>query len=311
MTAGTEVAVGIGGYQGERSIHTRALRALAGSLEQTPLAGGLRLDIDVTAAGTTARQLFDSVDRGERQLCYMASSYLTARVTSLAVLDLPFSVSERAAAYAALDGAAGRILAEDVERATGYRVLGFWDNGFRHLSNRLRPIRRVADCQGLVIRTLDNQIYRDVFAALGFEPRSIDVRDFKAAVVAGAVDAQENPLTNLLGFGLDAYHRFVSLTGHFFGVALLVCHRPWFDGLPGAVRTRLAAAAREATILQRRLAFEEDVSAAAILRQRGVAVLERAEIDLAGFEAACRPIRSREAARLDPALVSAYLGASC
>lgn len=308
-TARGEGAVAVGGYQGERSIHTRALRALVGALGDAPFAGALTLEIDVTASGTTAQQLFDAVDGGGRQACYMASSYLTARVPSLAVLDLPFSVADREAAYAALDGEAGRMLVQDVERATSYRVLGFWDNGFRHLSNRLRPIRRVEDCQGLVIRTLDNQIYRDVFAALGFTPRSIDVRDFKAAVVGGAVDAQENPLTNLLGFGLEAYHRFVSLTGHFFGVALLVCHRPWFEGLPVAARTRLVDAARAATVQQRRWAAEEDATAGAILRERGVAVLRRGEIDVAGFEAACRTIRAREAARLEPALVKAYLGA--
>jgi TRAP-type C4-dicarboxylate transport system substrate-binding protein len=308
MTTEEGVAVRIGGYQGDRSIHTRALRAMVDALDGGPLAGRARLEIDVTGSGTTAQQLFDAVDQGGRHVCYMASSYLTARVPSLAVLDLPFSVADRQAAYAALDGAAGRMLAQDVERATGYRVLGFWDNGFRHLSNRARPIRRAEDCQGLVIRTLDNQIYRDVFAALGFAPRSIDVRDFKAAVASGAVDAQENPLTNLLGFGLEAYHRFVSLTGHFFGVALLVCHRAWFDGLGAAARAQFTDAVQEATAMQRRLAIEEDETSGAILRERGVAVLERGALDIEGFEAACRPIRQREAARLDPVLVKAYLG---
>src|SRR5262245_23079882 len=88
-----EGAVAVGGYQGERSIHTRALRALVGALGDAPFAGAVNLDIDVTVSGTTAQQLFDAVDGGGRQACYMASSYLTARVPSLAVLDLPFSVA--------------------------------------------------------------------------------------------------------------------------------------------------------------------------------------------------------------------------
>jgi TRAP-type C4-dicarboxylate transport system substrate-binding protein len=301
-------AVRAGGYQGERSIHTRALRCVVDALAAETLIGPIALDIDVTASGSTARALFDRVDSGVDHLCYMASSYLTARVPSLAVLDLPFSVANRHAAYDALDAEAGRMLAGDVEARTGYRVLGFWDNGFRHISNRQRPIHGLGDCRGLTIRTLDNAIYREVFTAMGFTARSIDVRDFMTAVAMGTVDAQENPLTNLLGFGIDACHPFVSLTGHFFGVALLVCHGRWFDSLSGAAQAQVLDSAARTTALQRQFAIEEDANAGAILRERGLDVLERSDIDLAGFEAACQPIRLREAARLDPALVAAYLG---
>ena len=54
---------------------------------------------------------------------------------------------------------------------TGYRVVGFWDNGLRHISNRLRPIRRPEDCRGMRIRTLDNATYRQALAAMGFTAR--------------------------------------------------------------------------------------------------------------------------------------------
>lgn len=306
MSAETNAVVRMGGYQGERSVHTRAMRALADVLR--PLCGNIALDIDVTATGGTARALFDGVEAGRWQLCYMASGYLTARVPALAVLDLPFSVLDREAAYAALDGEAGSMLVRAVEAGSGYRVLGFWDNGLRHVSNRRHPIRGVADCRGLVIRTLDNAIYRDTLAAMGFTPRTIDVRDFRAAVIAGEVDAQENPLTNMLNFGLERHHRFVSRTGHLFGVALLVCHRGWFDRLPKSVQEGVRAAAAQATRAQRLAAAEEDVAALAALRAAGVDVLDRADIDWAGFAAACRPVRERELAQLPESLVRAYLG---
>ena len=119
-------------------------------------------------------------------------------------------------------------------RHTGYRVLGYWDNGFRHISNRLRPIRHPDDCRGMRIRTLDNAVYRQALAAMGFAPVTIDVKDLVRAVETHEVDAQENPLTNTVNFGLHRTHKHLSLTSHFYGVALLLANRAWLEALrPG------------------------------------------------------------------------------
>ncbi|WP_405404376.1 TRAP transporter substrate-binding protein [Paracoccus sp. Ld10] len=296
----------IGGYQGPKSILTAGLSCFADALATTDL----RLDRvdDVTRTGATARALFDGIDAGDFQAGYMASGYLTARVPELAVIDLPFSQSNRHAAYAALDGAAGDILRRAIHDTTGYRVLGFWDNGFRHLTNHARPLRSSADCAGLIVRTLDNQIYQDTMAAIGFTPVVTDVRELREAVMSGRVDAQENPLTNAMVFELYHRHRYLSLTGHFFGVVLFLCNADWFDGLPAETRDAVQAAADLATAEQRRLAEAQDTDALAALRDEGVAILHPADIDMDSFRTACAQIVARERARLDGGLVAAYLG---
>ncbi|MFY9510231.1 MAG: TRAP transporter substrate-binding protein DctP, partial [Rubrivivax sp.] len=255
-TAATAGPLRLAGYQGEVSILTTALRHLAQRLADAGMANTLQAD--VTAGGEKAAALFAALEDGSRHIGYMASSYLSARVPELGVLDLPFSVGDRAAALAALDGEAGRLLRDAIVQRTGYQVLGFWDNGFRHLSNGQRPLRRPADCAGLVIRTLDSAQYRALLAALGFTPVTTDVKDLVQAVESGTVQAQENPLTNLLGFGLWRHHGHVSLSGHLFGLLLLLCPRVWYDSLSEAERQTLQAAAAEATALQRRLAAAQD-----------------------------------------------------
>src|SRR5262249_55820040 len=161
--------------------------------------------------------------------------------------------------------------------------LGFWDNGFRHVTNGKRPIRTVADCQGLVIRTLDNRIYQEALTAFGFIPKVTDVRDLVRAVATGEVDAQENPLTNAVIFRLYQHHPFVSMTGHLFGAAMLLCNAAWFDALPRNAADALIAASADATEAQRGFATEEDTTALAALQGHGVAVLRQDEIDLASF----------------------------
>jgi TRAP-type C4-dicarboxylate transport system substrate-binding protein len=297
------------GYQGPKSVHSRGLAAVASHLGAArPDLFDVGIENDITKTGRPARDLFGALDSGELQLCYMASGYLTARVPDLSVIDLPFLVGDRTRAYAVLDGAAGRLLAERVQRATGLRVLGFWDNGFRHISNRARPIRTVADCKGLVIRTLDSRVYQETLAAFGFVPKVTDVRDLVRAIATGEVDAQENPLTNVTNFKIYEHHPYVSLTGHLFGVALLLCSAAWFDSLPADARAALQAASHSATADQRGYAIDEDVTALATLRELGVEVLEPGEIDLPSFQQAVAELTKRETARIDPAVVDAYLG---
>ena len=154
-------------------------------------------------------------------------------------------------------------------------LLGYWDNGFRHFSNRLRPIRRPEDCQGLSIRTMNSAVHQATFRALGFEPRFIDVKDFPAAVRTGAVDAQENPLTNTVNFKVHETHPYVTMTGHFYGVTLVLGNRARIEGWPKPTRAALHEAVAVATEAQRRFAAEEDDECLKVLAQAGVEVMQR------------------------------------
>jgi tripartite ATP-independent transporter DctP family solute receptor len=298
-----------GGYQGEASVHTRGLRALAAVLEPASgvTASGVTVEItpNVTEQGRKAADLLALVERGELDLCYFSSSYLGDRVPALRALDLPFLIKDRAHAYRLLDGALGQRLSDAIASATGYRVLGFWDNGFRHITNRARPIQAPADCAGLRIRTLDSALHQEIFRALGFEPVSIDVKDLKQAVVDGTVDAQENPLTNTVNFDLHRSHRHVSLTAHFFGVALLLANRAAADRWPAAVRDVILGAVTAATETQRGLAAAEDVTCLATLQDDGCAIIASDRLDLVGFDEAVAPIRARVLADIDPAIARA------
>ena len=232
-------ALHFAGYQPARSVHTRALHALRDSVASRA-GGALAITVtdSIVATGRKAADLLSMVESGELDGCYFASSYLAARVPALGVFDQPFQAGAREAVFAGLDGDAGTELAERVAAATAYRVLGWWDNGIRHISNAVRPIRTPADCVGLRLRTLDNAQHQAAFRRLGFQPMFIDVADLPRAVADRTVDAQENPLTNLVNFNLHAHHRHVSLTGHLLGIALLLVNRARYDALPDELAPR-------------------------------------------------------------------------
>ena len=299
--------VRLAGYQGPASILTAALRSLAAHLSAHFGDAPIDTEINVTAQGETAASLFASVDGGARQICYLASGYLAAKVPELAALDLPFTVHDRTLALRALDGAAGTLFTTAIEARTGYKVLGYWDNGFRHISNGVRPLHGPADCAGLTIRTLDSAIYRESLTALGFQPLSIDVKDLVRVVQTRAVDAQENPLTNYVNFDLFKHHPYVSLTSHFFGVLLLVCNRQWFASLPQPAQESLLEGACQTTTTQREQAASEDARLIGQLGTHGTQIIDGSELDLDAMKHATRFIVEREARNLSPQIVSAYL----
>ncbi len=293
-----------GGYQGPASVHSRALAVLkdeiAGRLGDTVR---IAVDGNIVDAGRKAADLLTMVDSGALTLCYFSTSYLGARVPEFAVLDLPFVVRDRTRAYAALDGALGAVLADRLAASTNYRVLGFWDNGFRHLSNRVRPIRMPADCRGLRIRTLSSELHVRTFEILGFEPVTLDVRELVPAVQSGAVDAQDNPLTNIRNFGILDHHRWVTLTGHFFGSAALLCHAPSYESWPEEVRATVVAAAAAATRAQRDFATSEDAAVLAEIDPARNEIIELTEDERAAFAAAVAPLVDEQRERFGGALV--------
>jgi len=97
-----------------------------------------------------------------------------------------------------------------------YRILGFFENGFRHLSNRLRPVRLPVDLAGMRIRVLPSRIQARTFELLGAVPLRLDLTEAIAKITAGEIDAQENPLSNTVTYGVHKFHRFHTLTNHFY-----------------------------------------------------------------------------------------------
>lgn len=264
----------------------------------------LSVETDITTQGRRAADLWSMVAGDELDICYFSASYLAGQVPDLGLLDLPFEIADRAQAYAVLDGPVGRYLADRVAAITPYRVLGFWDNGFRNLSNRLRPIVEPKDCEGLRLRTLDNAFHQQVFRALGFKPTVLDVRDLLPAVVEGRIDAQENPLTNTVNFGIAGHHPFVTISRHFFGAALLLANRERFDDWSPTLRQAVKQAAEAATTAQRRFARDEDTACLEALRTGGSRVTVLSEQQREGFRRAVSDVVEAQCGRFPADLLA-------
>jgi TRAP-type C4-dicarboxylate transport system substrate-binding protein len=240
--------------------------------------------------GYRAEDILWLVEHGLLTLGYQSSSYLTDRVAALGIVDLPFVFETTAEARAAMDGALGQALARALEERIDYRILGWFENGFRHISNRLRPIRTPADMAGMRIRVLPSKVHARTFELLGAVPLRMDLTEAIDAIKAGTLDAQENPFANTVTYGVHAFHRFHTATNHFYISRPIFLHRAAFDAWPDHLRQAMREAVTAAVLFQRDLAGSEDAAARAAIAERGCEITQLTADQHAAFAAAVQPI---------------------
>ena len=171
-----------------------------------------------------------------------------------------------------------------------YRILGWYENGFRHISNRLRTIRSPADMKGMRIRVLPSEVQARTFELLGAVPLRLDLTEAIAAIKAGTIDAQENPFANTVTYHVHKFHNFHTVTNHFYISRPIFLHRTAFDAWPQDLQDAMRDAVAASVAFQRELAIEEDTQARQALTDQGCEITELTGDEHAKFK------RSRRAA---------------
>ena len=252
------IQIRMGGYGPPSTGFSKSLKLIGDKLEaQFGRDVAVEYVFNILDHGHKAEDILTLVENGEITLGYQSSSYLTDRVPELGFVDLPFLFSSNAQARAAMDGALGDFLARKTEERINYRILGWFENGFRHISNRLRSIHLPADMKGMKIRVLPSEIHRRTFDLLGAVAMRMDLTEAIAMIKAGTLDAQENPLANTVTYGVHKFHKFHTLSYHFYISRPIFLHRPSFEGWPESLRSAMQMAVNEAVAFQRKLAVEE------------------------------------------------------
>lgn len=245
---------------------------------------------NILSLGYKGEDILWLVENGLLTLGYQSSSYLTDRVPDIGIADLPFLFSDGAKARAAMDGRFGAALVERIESKMDYRILGWFENGFRHISNRLRPIRLPADMKGMKIRVLPSKVQERTFELIGADPKIMDLSEVVPAVKAETIDAQENPFFNTVTYGIHKFHRFHSATNHFYLSRPIFLHRPTFDAWPQAIQDEMRAAVRDAVAYQRDLHVREEEESMVAIRKEGGEIIDITVEQRQAFVKAVTPI---------------------
>lgn len=173
----------------------------------------------------------------------LPSSILSSQIDEFGLFEMPYLVRDRAHMRAIEDDVVWPELAP-LSEAAGYRIISVWENGFRHVTNNVRPIETPADLAGVKLRTPSGVWRVKLFQALGANPTPMAFSEVFIGLQTGVIDGQENPLPHIWGSKLHEVQEYLSLTSHVYTPAYVVTSPTMWDALPGDVRMILEDEAR-------------------------------------------------------------------
>ena len=98
--------------------------------------------------------------------------------------------------------------------------------------------------------------------------------DAKPALTTGAVDGQENPLTNIYSAKLHEITPYITLTGHKYESTPVVASMVWWSGLDEATQECIEGAAEQAGWYQRGLSLSQGKSLRETMEAEGATFAE-------------------------------------
>ena len=242
---------------------------------------------------------------GVQEMLIASTTSLAGIVKEFGLFDFPFLFSDARQADAMVDGPLGKMLGSKLADK-GVVVLGFFDLGFRNVTNSKRPITKAEDLEGLKLRVIPNPVFLETFKTFKANPVPMPFAELYGALESKAVDGQENPYSVILSSKLYEVNKYVSGTNHVYATNPVQISKRFWEKLSSAEQKLLRDAAIEAQNYQRVVSREAAGKALAELKAKGMMYNDIAPAELARMRAAVKPVYDKFAASYEPAVVSLF-----
>jgi len=247
------------------------------------------LDYQVVAFGSsqlgTDEELMQKLRLGTVDFA-LPSTVMSSTVDAFGVFEMPYLVKDREHMGRIEEKVFWPTMAPLAEEQ-GYKILAVWENGFRHITNSVRPIETPEDLQGIKLRVPSGEWRVKMFQAYGANPTPMPFSEVFTALQTGVMDGQENPFAQIWSAKFQEVQDYLSLTGHVYTPAYVTVGKQKFESLPPEVQQALTEAAQEtqADVYETAAALENDLLTK--LEEGGIQVNEA---DKDAFIAASQPI---------------------
>jgi len=171
--------------------------------------------------------------------------------------------------------------------AKGLKILAVWENGFRQITNNVRPIVKPDDLKGIKLRTPKGEWRVKMFKAYGANPSPMALSEVFVALQTGAMDGEENPLVQIYSQKFQEVQKYLSLSDHVYTPAYLTVGKKHWETLPPDVRKILEQTAREVQPFVYKSAEKFDDELVGKMKAAGMKVNK---VDKAAFVKASKPV---------------------
>ena len=239
------------------------------------------LEIYSNSALGGERELAESMQLGTLDMALIPGCAVSFN-PKFGLLDLPYLFDSKETAYAVMDGEIGKEIAKDMPQTCGLRLLAYWENGFRNLTNSRREVNSPKDVEGLTIRVPENEVYVAFFSELGANVVTMSFSELYTGLQQKTIDGQENPTALICTNKLYENQPYMSMTEHFYGPSQLCFSESIWQTLPEDLRNIIQTSAEEARDYERKCCAEMDAKYLEEIEKSGVKVNKT--IDKAQFK---------------------------
>ncbi|NVD40293.1 TRAP transporter substrate-binding protein [Ensifer sp. HO-A22] len=267
---------------------------------------GGKIDVKLFPGGVLGGdvQTVSALQGGVIEMTVLNAGILASNVKQFGAVDLPFLFNNGEEADKVMDGPFGTSLAELLP-ATGLVGLGYWELGFRNLTNNRHPVTKLEDIKGLKIRTIQSPIPIELFNNLGANAVPLPYTELYTALETGTVDGQENPAANILNAKFYEVQKYMTVTRHQYNPQIVLVSKKFWDGLNDEEKAVLQASATEARDYQRKASREFDAKAIADIKATGMEVSELSPEETQKLRDAVKPMIEKFSAEIGPDTVAA------
>lgn len=216
----------------------------------------------------------------------LPSSVMSSVADEFGVFEMPYIIKSRDH-MKAVQAEIGDSVFNAAAEANGYKILSYFENGFRHITNNTRPVNTPEDLEGIKLRTPNGEWRVKMFKLYGANPTPMAFSDVFTALKTGVIDGQENPYAQIWSAKFQEVQKYLSITGHVYTPAYVLTSAKHFAKLPEDVQSDLMAAAAESQDAVYEMAAQLETELLENLKNGGVEVNEA---DKDAFIAASKPI---------------------
>ena len=202
---------------------------------------------------------------------WLPSSVMASIHDEFGVFDMPFIIKDRNHMMKVEKSVLPK-MAKNLEAKTGYQFIGVWENGFRHVTNNVRPINVPDDLKGIKLRTPKSKWRLKMFQSYGANPTPMAFSEVFTALKTGTMDGQENPYAQIASAKFQEVQKYLSITSHVYTPAYVAVHKDHYSKIPADVRKILEAAAKENQKFVYKRAAELEKSLLGVIKKAGVKV---------------------------------------
>ena len=247
-------------------------------------------------------QTVSSLQGGTLDMTVLNAGLLSSQVKEFGLFDLPFLFDSGKQADAVVDGPFGQKLAESLapKNLVG---LGYWDLGFRNLTNSRRPVAKLEDIQGFKIRVLQSPLYIDLFNTLGANAVPLPFPELYTALEQKTVDGQENPATVIQTSKFAEVQKHLTFTRHIYNPQIVIFSKRVWDRYDPEEKKLIEGAAAEAKVYQRQVSRDAEAKAIEQLKAQGMQLTELSPDEIARLRDKVKPVTEKFAKEANEASV--------